>query len=160
MPKNEHSKKNLVRLNDSQPGQELTSSDPSNRIDLTKSNQHLDLSGLTTEQQQQLKIKHAEAMIGISQKAQELVADAGALNRSLETFAHHTGEVAAGGQDVTITHTQDSSLGRTEVIMGTSDAAKRGKLTGSQSGKTDHTYLFAGVVIFIVIIIALVAMSQ
>ena len=160
MQKNEPSKNNLVHLNAPQPGQELSVSDPSSRIDLTQSNQQLDLSGLTTEQQQQLRIKHAEAMIGVTQKARDLAADAGALNHSLETLTHHTREVAASGQEVTITHTQDSALGRTEVIMGTSDAAKKGKLTGSQSGKTDHTYLFAGVIIFIVIIVALVAISK
>ena len=133
--------------------------DPTNVLQLG-SNTQIDLSGLTLEQQQQLKIKHAEASIAINRKKQEIIADVGALNHSLEVMAHNTSEVAAAGADVTITHTQDNSLGRTEVMMGTSDAAKRGKLTRSQTGQPDHTNLFAAVGVFVVIIIALVMVAM
>ena len=162
MANNESSEKNLLRLNDPQLGKDLVpSAGPGSVIQLGP-NTHIDLSGLTTEQQQQLKMKHAEAMIGVNRKAQELVADAGALNHSLGTMAHHTGEVAAAGHDVTITHTQDSSLGRTEIIMGTSEAAKKGKLTRSQTGQPDNTILFVGLAfgVVIIIIIVFVAMSR
>ncbi len=156
MASNEKSEKSLVRLNDPQKGKELAKTpEPSTQIQLGP-NEQLDLSGLTEEQQQELKMKHAEAMIDVNKKTQELVADAGALNHSLGTMAHHTGEVAADGHDVTITHTQDNSLGRTEVIMGTSDAAKRGKLTRSQTGQSDQTYLFVGAAVFIVIVLAII----
>jgi hypothetical protein len=147
--------KNLVHLN--APDKEANSTpntDPSSLIQLG-ANSQLDLSGLTTEQQQQLMIKHAEAKIDVDKRTQELVADAGALNHSLGTMAHHTEGVAAAGQDVTITHTQENSLGRTEIIMGTSDAAKKGKLTRSQTGETDHTLLYAGIAVFAIIVIAL-----
>ncbi|MBL8823085.1 MAG: hypothetical protein JNJ77_10895 [Planctomycetia bacterium] len=131
---NDSTEKNLIRLNDQQSGnKDLAATAGSGAVIQLGANLQLDLTGLTVEQQQQLKIKHAEAMIGVNKKAQELVTDAGALNHALGTMAHHTGEVASSGQDVTITHTQDSSLGRTEIIMGTSDAAKKGKLTLSQT---------------------------
>ena len=158
------SEENLVRLTDPKTaGNELTPSTgtPGNIIQL--GNEEIDMTGLTTEQQQQLKIKHAEASIDVNQKKQELIADAGALNHALGTMSHHTEAMAEAGQHVTITHTQDSSLGRTEIIMGTSDAAKKGKLTRTQTGQqVDQTYVFAGVAIFIVIVIALlmVAMSR
>ena len=159
---NENAQKHLIRLNQPQSGSDLVPSPGSTNVLQLDSNTQIDLSGLTLEQQQQLKIKHAEASIAISRKKQEIIADVGALNHSLEVMAHNTSEVAAAGADVTITHTQDNSLGRTEVMMGTSDAAKKGKLTRSQTGQADHTYLFAGVAIFIVIVIALlmVAMSR
>ena len=155
------SEENLVRLNDPKPaGNELTPSagKPGNMIQL--GSEEIDMTGLTAEQQQQLKIKHAEASIDLNQKKQELVADAGALNHALGTMSHHTEAVAEAGQDVTITHTQDSSLGRTEIIMGTSEAAKKGKLNRSQTKQqVDHTYLFAGVAIFVVIVIALLMVA-
>lgn len=161
MASNEKSGKDLVRLNDSDSGKELApNADQGSIIQLGQNNQ-LDLSGLTTEQQQQLKVKNAEAMIEVNQKAQELVADAGALNHQLGTMSHHTGEVSEKGLDVTISNTSDNSLGRTEIIMGTSDAAKRGKLSRSQTGRADdHTYLYAGVAVFVVIVIALLMVAM
>lgn len=148
-------KNDLVHLN--APNKEATptpNADPSSLIQLGANNQ-LDLSGLTTEQQQQLRIKNAEAKIDVDKRTQELVADAGALNHSLGTMSQHTGAVAEAGQDVTITHTQENSLGRTEIIMGTTDAAKKGKLSRSQTGETDHTLLYAGIAVFAIIVIAL-----
>lgn len=161
MAANESSEKNLIRLNDPPPGRELAPGTASGSVIQLGPNSQIDLSGLTTEQQQQLRIKHAEAMIGVNKKSQELVADAGALNHSLGTMAHHTSEVANAGHDVTITHTQDSSLGRTEVIMGTSDAAKKGRLSRSQTGQPDPTYLIAGVVVLVIVLLFfLVAMNR
>ena len=157
MPNNENSEKMLIRLNDQQSSsKDLSSNANSGAAIQLGANLQLDLSGLTVEQQQQLRMKHNEAMIDVNKKAQMLVADAGALNHALGTMAHHTGEVASAGQDVTITHTQDSSLGRTEVIMGTSDAAKKGKLTRSQTGQPDLGSTYAWIIGIVVVVLALV----
>jgi hypothetical protein len=159
MPNNDSSERNLIRL--SQSGGEIAppNFDPGSTILLGGAKQ-LDLRGLTEQQKQSLIILNAEAMVAVNRKAQELVADAGALNHSLGTMAHHTNEVAANGHSVTITHTQDTSLGRTEIIMGTSEAAKKGKLTRTQSGATDHTLLLGGIAVAAIVVFALVVFSM
>ena len=154
MPNNDTSERNLIRLN--QTGGELVQPNlDSGSTIMLGGSKHLDLSGLTELQRQSLVIANAEGMIAVNRKAQELVADAGALNHSLGTMAHHTNEVAANGHSVTITHTQDSSLGRTEIIMGTSEAAKSGKLSRTQVGSPDYTPLLAGLAVVALVVVAL-----
>lgn len=154
MANNDTSERNLIRLN--QSGGELVQPNPATGTTIMLGGcKQLDLSGLTEQQRQSLVISSAEGMIAVNRKAQELFADAGALNHSLGTMVHHTKEVAASGHSVTITHTQDTSLGRTEIIMGTSDAAKSGKLSRTQAGSPDHTQLLAGVAVVILVIVAL-----
>jgi hypothetical protein len=159
MPNNDTSERNLIRLN--QGGGEIAqpSLNSATTILLGGSKQ-LDISGLSEGQRQGLIIEHAKVMIAVNRKAQELVADAGALNHSLGTMAHHTNEVAANGHSVTITHTQDTSLGRTEIIMGTSEAARKGKLSRTQSGAPDHTHLLAGIAVIALVVVALLVVSM
>jgi hypothetical protein len=153
------SERNLIRL--SQGAGEVVPPDfePGSAILLGGARQ-LDLRGLTEEQKQILIMENAKGMITVNRKAQELVADAGALNHTLGTLAHHTNEVASHGQSVTITHTQDTSLGRTEIIMGTSEAAKKGKLSRTQSGAADHTHFLAGIAVVALAVLALLAISM
>lgn len=159
MPNNDASERNLIRL--PQSGGEIAQPnlDMGTTI-LLGGSKHLDLSRLTEAQQQALIYKNAESLIGVNKKAQELVADAGALNHTLGTMAHHTNEVAAAGQSVTITHTQDTSLGRTEIIMGTSEAAKQGKLSRTQTGSVDHTNLLVGVALVAVVLVAVMILMM
>jgi len=116
----------------------------------------LDLTGLTEEQKRQLKYKHAEGLVDVSKKAAELSADTSALGAKLDTMAEHTNDVVNSGGSVTITNVNDDSLGRTEIMMGTSEAARRGKFTRTQSGGRDYMLIWVGFGVFIVIVIALV----
>jgi hypothetical protein len=159
MANNDSSERNLIRLSQGDGELAPLDSEPGTTLSLGGVKQ-LDLRGLTEQQRQGLILSNAEGMIAVNRKAQELVADAGALNHSLGTMAHHTNEVAANGHGVTITHTQETSLGRTEIIMGTSDAAKKGKLTRTQSGAPDHTLLLAGVAVIGLVIVALLVVSM
>jgi hypothetical protein len=58
---------------------------------------------------------------------------------------------------ITITRTQTDTLGKTEVIMGNTDTAKKGKLTRAQSGLTDYTlaYIIAGAIVIIILAIVM-----
>ena len=59
-------------------------------------------------------------------------------------MAEITQEVSASDDAVTVSHTQESSVGRTEVIMGNTEQAMRGRLTKSQTGERDWLpYLIA-----------------
>ena len=119
-----------------------------------------DLTGLTEEQKQDLKIKGVEALIEVGKKGAEQIIDTKTLDQKLGTMAEHTDEVSKAGGSITITSTQDDSIGRTEIIMGDSDAARKGKLTRSQTGGKDLTHVWIGLGIFIVIVIAIIALMK
>lgn len=112
-----------------------------------------DLSHLTPLERKQLITEHQRGMLDLARKAQELHMDVGALKATLSGLVDTTQEVAQGGNSVTISHTQTSSVGRTEVLIGNTEAAGRGKLTASQTGQRDWTpyYIFAGLLALVLI---------
>ena len=118
----------------------------------------MDLSWLPEEERKHLLTEYTRGMLDIGRRAQELHVDAGALQATLHTMAGTTKEVAEEGNAVTISHTQTSAVGRTEIIMGNTDQAKTGKLTKSQTGERDWTpYYVIGGLIALVLIAAAVA---
>ena len=72
---------------------------------------------------------------------------------TLHTLSSTAKEVVEAGNSATISHTQTTSIGRTEVIMGNTDHAKSGKLTKSQTGERDWTplYIIAGLITVVLI---------
>ncbi|MCK4827765.1 hypothetical protein KA005_69195 [bacterium] len=154
--KKEPEKKDLVKKD------EDTATLPSEDIrQLGKTGEVLDLRGLTEEQKQEIKTKYFEAMIDVAHKAAEVGVDTRALDAKLGTMAEHTKDVSAQSDaSITITATQDDSIGRTEVIMGTSDEAKKGKLTRSQTGQRDLTLVWIGLGAFVIIVIAIIALMR
>ena len=61
---------------------------------------------------------------------------------------------------MTVTHTQTTAVGRTEVIMGNTETAGKGKLTRTQTGnETNWTpyYIFAAIAAVVLIVITVVA---
>lgn len=114
----------------------------------------LDISFLSDEERKALLMDHTKGMLDISRKAQELNVDSMALKNTLDDLSASTREVSEGGDAVTITHSQTTSVGRTEVMMGNTEQAKSGKFTKSQTGEKDMTpyYVFGGIIALIVII--------
>lgn len=115
----------------------------------------LDLTGLSEEQVQELTVKYAEGMIDVKVKAAELDVDVDALKKVLDTMVDHTRQVSEQGDAITSSHTQDSSLGRTEVLMGNTEKAASGKLSRSATGEKDNTLIYLGAAIIAVVILAL-----
>ena len=109
---------------------------------------NLDLSWLPQEQRAVLLADYNRGMLDLSKKAQELHVDVAALQATLSTLTNTTRQVAQEGNAVTVSHTQTSSLGRTEVIMGNTDNARSGKLSRSQTGETNWTpiYIIGGII--------------
>lgn len=99
----------------------------------------IDTTGLSDEQIQALKIKHAESMIEINKKAQELNVDVRALGAGLDTMANTVKDVAAAGNSVQITSRQKSSFGDTESIMGNTQQAATGRMPWTSTVLGDHT---------------------
>lgn len=97
----------------------------------------IDLSVLPQDQRVALQVEYAKGMIDLERRAKEIGVDVLALDRTLRTMAETTHAVSASKDAVTITNTQDNSLGRTEIIMGNTEHAMKGRLTKSQTGERD-----------------------
>lgn len=113
----------------------------------------LDLSWLPEEQRAELMTEYARGMLDMSKKAQELHVDVGALKVTLGALTETTRQVAQEGNAVTVSHTQTSAVGRTEIIMGNTEKARIGKLSKSQTGERDWTpiYIIAGIIALVLI---------
>jgi hypothetical protein len=154
--KKDSNKKDLVKKDE-----EAATLPSEDVIHLGKTGEVLDLRGLNEEQKQEIKTKYADAMIEVAKKAAEVGVDTKVLDMKLQTMAEHTKDIAAESDaSVTITATQDDSIGRTEIMMGTSDAAKKGKLTRSQTGQRDLTLVWVGLGVFIIIVITIIAFMR
>lgn len=118
----------------------------------------IDLSWLPDAERKALLTDYVKGALDISKKAQDLHVDVGALKNTLRTLADTTNEVAEAGNSVTITHTQTTSIGRTEIMMGNTPQAQSGRLSKSQTGMGDWTpYYIIGAIIALVFIVALLA---
>ena len=113
----------------------------------------MDLSWLPDDKREALLVEYTKGMLDISKKAQELHVDVGTLKTTLDNLASTTKEVSKDGNSVTVTHTQTTSIGRTEVIMGNTSEAQSGKLTSSQTGRRDMTpiYIIGGLIAAMII---------
>ena len=116
----------------------------------------LDLSHLSEQERKALLIDYTRGMLDVGRKASELNVDAVTLRNTLDTFSQTARRAQEEGTSVTITHTQTTAIGRTEISMGNTDAARTGKLTRSQTGERDWTpiYVIAGIVAVVVIALA------
>ena len=118
----------------------------------------MDLSWLPEEERKALLTEYTGGMLDISRKAQELHLEVSVLDATLQTLAGTTRRVSEQGDSITLTHTQTSSVGRTEVMMGNTERAQTGKLTKSQTGEKDWTPFYViGGLIAVVLIAASVA---
>jgi hypothetical protein len=88
-------------------------------------------------------------------EAERLKVEVGVLGLGLGTIADTVKKADEAGNSATITHSQSNAFGRTEVIIGNTDTAARGKLSRSQTGLKDYSLHI--VVIAAVVLIALVA---
>lgn len=129
-----------------------TSSNVPTEINLGPSTS-MDLSWLPENERKALLIDYTKGIMDISKKAQELHVDAAVLKKTLDDFSDTTREVSNSENAVTITHSQTTKVGRTEVIMGNTEEAQSGKLSKSQTGEKDWTpyYIFGGILALIII---------
>jgi hypothetical protein len=114
---------------------------------------NLDLSFLPDAERSALMKDYARGVLDVAKKAHELHVDVGVLKSTLDQLATTTREVSESGNAVTITHTQTTKIGRTEVKMGNTEEAKSGKLSSSQTGEKDWTpyYIFAAIAAVVLI---------
>jgi hypothetical protein len=116
----------------------------------------MDLSWLPEEERKVLLTEYTRGILDISRKAQELHVDVGVLQNTLQTLAGTTKEISDSGNAVTVSQTQTTAIGRTEIKMGNTEDARSGKLSKSQTGERDWTpYYILGGIIAVVLVAAL-----
>ena len=116
----------------------------------------VDLSWLPEDERTTLLTEYARGILDISRKAQDLGVDVEVLRKTLETLTDTVKEATKAGAHATVTHTQETGIGRTETIIGDSREAERGRLTSSQTGQRDWTpYYIIGGLLAVVLIAAL-----
>jgi len=119
----------------------------------------LDLSSFTEEQRAALLGDYTRGVLDVSRRAHELQVDVATLDKMLETLAGTTKEAIDMGSAVTVTHTQATTVGRTEVLIGNTPAARKGRLSRSQKGERDLTpYYVAGGLVALVVVAALLGL--
>lgn len=121
-------------------------------IDLSTTN-FLDVSGLDDQAKQQLQIKANEALIDLNKKAKEANIDIQGTKVNLDNLNDTVKDSTREGTSITVTHTQTTSVGRTEVVMGNTERAASGKISRSGAGLEDNTtkLLIGGGVIAIIV---------
>jgi hypothetical protein len=117
----------------------------------------VDLSGIGEKERAELLALYNSKKLDLSIKAIEMGVDIDALRSTMNALGNTTNDVAQAGNSVTVTHTQETSIGRTEIIMGNTEQAATGKLSKSQSGGRDLTpYYVIGGLIALVAVAALI----
>ena len=124
-------------------GHELT-------IKLNEKNE-LDLSGLGETEIAELKRQYLTGMIDVKKKAEDLQVEIGALDAALGSFTDQTQRATNAGASATITHTQTSSLGRTEVVIGNTEKAASGKVSRSAAGEDNKTIMIVATIIIVLL---------
>ena len=124
-------------------------------VDLS-SNNMLDVSGLDDDAKQQIQVKANEAKIALMQKAQEANIDIEGTRITLDNLNASVRQSTQDGTSITATHTQTTSVGRTEVVMGNTEKAASGKISRSGAGLEDNStklLIIGGVIAIIVALI-------
>lgn len=126
-----------------------------NTLSLSSNDQSLDLSLLSPEAQQEVRKAHALGSVALQMKAKEMGLETLELDQNLKNFEATVSDASQNGTHAQITKTQNNSLGRTEVIMGNTENAAKGKFTKSQTGEKDNTilYIVIGLVGLVIIIL-------
>lgn len=125
-------------------------------VNLTES-KSVDLSHLDEESKKEIHQLIAKQKVELAKKGMEQSIDVDSLRARLNTFGNQVYDVIEKGGSITITNAKDDSIGRTEVIMGNTDEAAKGKLSRSAKGLPDNSkwLIIGGVVVAIIAILAL-----
>lgn len=134
---------------------EIQKTDQPNQITLD-GGMTLNLDGLPEETVVELRKKQAEGMIELQKTMIEQGIQTKDIQSRMSDIADNVAKASADQSAATVTGSYNDKLGRTEVIMGNTETAQKGKLTSSQQGRSDNTLLYVGIAIATVIILAII----
>ncbi len=106
----------------------------------------IEISGLQPGQISVLQEQHAKGLIEVQRKASELKVDIQALDQTLESLTSQARTANDAGVNITATHTQNTTLGQTEIIVGNTQRAASGKVAPFWAG-FDNNQLRSGLII-------------
>lgn len=116
----------------------------------------ISLDGMTDQQIAEVKKRQADAAINIQEKAAKAVIDTRSIDERIQNIADGVNKATEGSAAATLTGTYSDELGRTEVIMGNTERAQKGKLTQSQQGTSNNGILYVVIVALAIIIVAFI----
>jgi hypothetical protein len=114
----------------------------------------IDLGSLTQEQQNALVMDYMRGTLDINKKAAQMHVDVTAFKNMLDVMATKTKELSSQeNTSVTMSHTQETSVGKTEVIMGNTAQAASGRLTRTMAGERNLLPVYVTVAVIAVLIL-------
>lgn len=125
-------------------------------LDLSKIDE-INLDNLSEAQRENITGKFADAQLELVKKAQQAKIDLGATKQGLDDFADTVKKSTSEGTSTTITHTQTTSVGRTEVVMGNTEKAAKGTISRSGAGLPDNSFKIIAVIAVAVVIVVILA---
>lgn len=114
----------------------------------------VDLSELNDAERAEIRKVVATKQIELQASKAELEQANEAMNTRLSDIADQVGNAAQAGASATVTGSYSDKMGRTEVIMGNTETAARGKLDRSQKGESDPTIVFVVIAAIVIVILA------
>lgn len=139
-------------------GKEIQPANPNeNKVVLDlKNHDTLDLTNLSSEQQAGIQNMYLEKMVDLHAKAADMKIDVQALDATLTSFNAQVERATQAETAATLQHSQTTSIGRTEIIIGNTGKAASGKLSNTAAGGKDNTLLIVGIIAAAIIIAALI----
>ena len=110
---------------------------------------------LTEEQRNSLMMEYARGTLDVGKRASQMHVDVTAFKNMLDVMASKTRELSSQeNTSVTMSHTQETSVGKTEVIMGNTAQAASGRLTRTMAGERNMTpfYVVGGVIVLLILV--------
>lgn len=113
----------------------------------------LDLSYLPAKEREALMVEHTKNMMDLQKKHGELNVESNILKKNLDGFTETAKENNENEVSAIITNTLTNKMGRTEVMIGNTEQAQKGKFSNSQEGGKDFTpyYIFGGILALVLI---------
>ena len=129
----------------------------SNLIPLGQS-PHLDLTPLAEGDRKEIVRRFAEGRVELAKKAGELAVENHALAQRLDGMVDTVTRASDSGASATVTGAYNDKMGRTEIIMGNTETAAKGKLSRTQTGEKDMTLVYVVIAAIVIVIIAAIVM--
>lgn len=114
----------------------------------------IDLSGLPEAQRNELMTRYGEEMIRLGVKAAETRIDIAGLDGNLQSVNENVNKATQGGYNMQAEQTITTSYGKTTVIVGNTQRAASGKVSGTISGESNN---LVKIVVIIAIAVVLAA---
>ena len=134
---------------------ELQKIDNTNNI-ISTPDGDIDLNILPEKERVEILAKYAQDFVDVQIDGIRKDKETKNLKEGIDVMTDGVAKATADETHATMTKVTEDSSGRSEVIIGNTDTAARGKLTRSQEGKDDKLLITLGVIAGVVILLAII----